>query len=344
MMVSQLERPNKTVIITGGNSGLGYECARAIASAHAGWYVIIASRSQERASEAVQRLIKETGNTQIEAMALDLASLESVRSFAQVFVERGLPPLHTIVCNAGIQIVTGMTYTKDGFETTFGVNCLGHFLLVNLLLPHLVAPARIIFVSSDTHNPAKRTGMPAPRYRNPEALAWPEKYPDPAEQADNPGIIGRRRYTTTKLCEILYTYELARRLQDEGYTTEQHPITVNAFDPGAMPATGLSRDWPAPARFIFNIILPPLVPLIRLAGLNLNTVSTSGKHLAQLVLDPQFINVTGKYFSGLHEIPTSEESYDPDKARELWEGSSELVKLASDETLLHVHHAFDNRA
>ena len=80
------------------------------------------------------------------------------------------------------------------------------------------------------------------------------------------------------------------------------------------------------------------MPLIRLSGLNINTVSTSGKHLARLVLDPQLINVTGKYFSGLHEIPSSQASYDPEKARELWEGSSELVKLASDETLLHVHH------
>ena len=104
-----------------------------------------------------------------------------------------------------------------------------------------------------------------------------------------------------------------------------------------MPATGLSRDWPALPRFILNTILPPLVPLIRLSGIDINTASTSGKHLARLVLDPQLINVTGKYFSGLHDIPSSQESYDSDKARELWEGSTELVKLASDEALLPVH-------
>ncbi len=335
-MVSHSERTSKTVVITGGNSGLGYECAHAIASAHAGWHVIIASRSQEKASEAVQKLIKETGHVQIEAMALDLASLDSVRSFVQVLAERNLPPLQAVVCNAGIQVVSGTTYTKDGFETTFGVNHLGHFLLVNLLLQHLVAPARIVFVSSDTHNPTKRTGMPAPWYRNPEALAWPEKYPDPTEQTDKPDIIGRRRYTTSKLCNLLCTYELVRRLEDEGNST--HPLTVNAFDPGAMPDTGLSRDWPASSRFIFNTILPPLVPLIRLTGLNVNTVSTSGKHLARLVLDPQLINVTGKYFSGLHEIPSSQESYDPEKARELWEESTELVKLASDEAHLPIQH------
>ena len=335
-MVSQLEKTNKTVIITGGNSGLGYECARTIASTHEGWHVIIASRSQEKASEAVQRLIQETGHVQIEAMALDLASLDSVRSFVQVLAERELPPVQALVCNAGIQIVSGTTYTEDGFETTFGVNHLGHFLLVSLLLQHLVAPARIVFVSSDTHNPTKKTGMPAPRFRNPEALAWPEKYPDLTEQADNAGLIGRRRYTTSKLCNILCTYELVRRLQDEDSST--HPVTVNAFDPGAMPDTGLSRDWPALPRFIFNTVLPPLVPLIRLSGMNVNTVSTSGKHLARLVLDPQLSNVTGKYFSGLNEIPSSQESYDPEKAKELWEGSTELVKLASDEVLLPVHH------
>jgi light-dependent protochlorophyllide reductase len=337
MMASQSGVTNKTVIITGGNTGLGYECARTIAAAHEGWHVIIASRSQEKAQEAVQRLIKEMGYAQIEVMPLDLASLDSVRSFVQAFTERELPPVQAIVCNAGIQIVSGTTYTKDGFETTFGVNHLGHFLLVNLLLRHLVAPSRVIFVSSDTHDPAKRTGMPAPRYRRPEALAWPEKYPDPAEQADGPGLIGRRRYTTSKLCNIFCTYELARRLQGGGDSTEQQSPTVNAFNPGGMPGTSLSRDWPPLARFIFNKIMPPLVPLIRLAGLDINTVSTSGKHLARLVLDPQLTNVTGKYFSGLNEIPSSQESYDSDKARELWEGSAELVKLASDETLLSVH-------
>ena len=336
-MAFQPDVINKTIIITGGNTGLGYECARTIASAHKGWHVIIASRSQEKAQEAVQRLIKETGHAQIEVMALDLASLDSVRSFVQAFTERDLPPLQAIVCNAGIQIVSGTTYTKDGFETTFGVNHLGHFLLVNLLLRHLVAPARIVFVSSDTHDPAKRTGMPAPHYRSPEALAWPEKYPDPAEQADGPGLIGRRRYTTSKLCNIFCTYELARRLQDESSSTEQHALTVNAFNPGGMPGTGLSRDWPPLARFIFNKIMPPLVPLIRLSGLDINTASTSGKHLARLVLDPQLTNVTGKYFSGLNEIPSSQESYDPGKAGELWEGSAELVKLASDEALRPVH-------
>ncbi len=335
MMVSQSERTNKTVIITGGNSGLGYECARTVASAHAGWHVILASRSQEKASEAVRRLIKETGHVQIEAMSFDLASLDSVRSFVQVLAERELPPLQALVCNAGIQIVSGTTYTKDSFETTFGVNHLGHFLLVNLLMRHLVAPARIVFVSSDTHNPTKRTGMPAPRYRNPEALAWPEKYPDMTERAESPALIGRRRYTTSKLCNLLCTYELVRRLQDEDSST--HPFTVNAFDPGGMPDTGLSRDWPTLPRFIFNTILPPLVPLIRLFGLNINTVSTSGKHLARLVLDSQLTNVTGKYFSGLNDIPSSEESYDPEKARELWEGSSKLVKLVSDEALSPVH-------
>ncbi len=76
---------------------------------------------------------------------------------------------------------------------------------------------------------------------------------------------------------------------------------------------------------------------MRLSGLDINTASTSGKHLARLVLDPQLTNVTGKYFSGLNEVPSSEESYDLDKARELWEGSAKLVKLASDEALLPVH-------
>ena len=138
---------SQTIILTGGTSGLGYACARTIAASHPDWYLVIASRNQRQGTQAVNTLKHQTGNEQIEWMPLDLASLASVRAFAKDFAARDLPPLHAVICNAGLQVVSGTTYTQDGFEMTFGVNCLGHFLLVNLLLPQLVAPARIVFVS-----------------------------------------------------------------------------------------------------------------------------------------------------------------------------------------------------
>ena len=239
----------QTVILTGGTSGLGYASARMIAASHPDWHLVIASRNQFQGTQVVNTLKNKTGNQHIEWMPLDLASLASVRSIARDFAVRDLPPLHAVICNAGLQVISGTTYTQDGFETTFGVNCLGHFLLVNMLLCYLVAPARIVFVSSDTHIPASKKTLISrliaatpPRYRDARALAWPEKYPDAQESNESPQVVGMRRYSTSKLCDVLYAYELSRRLQSEGYSTPEHPMTVNAFNPRFTPGTGLTRD------------------------------------------------------------------------------------------------------
>jgi len=143
----------QTAIVTGGNSGLGYECARAIAAASSQWQVVIASRDHAKSNEAARSLAAETENQYVVAMDLDLGSLASVRRFAADFASDAMPPLKAIVCNAGVQIISGLTFNRDGFETTFAVNHLGHFLLVNLLLGQFVPPARIVIVSSGTHNP-----------------------------------------------------------------------------------------------------------------------------------------------------------------------------------------------
>lgn len=239
----------KMVVVTGGNAGLGYECARSIAASDWGWSVVLAVRDPEKGERAALRIAEETGNPSVEVARLDLSSLSSVRAFGQGFISReDLPPLRAIVCNAGLQVVGGTSYTEDGFETTFGVNHLGHFLLVNLLLKRLAAPARIVFVSSGTHDPKRRTGMPAPRYLGAQALAHPHEHPDPVEKSEAPGKLGRRRYTTSKLCNVLGSYELDRRLRREGLSTAKAPINVNAFDPGPCPvpvSRATMRPWPA---------------------------------------------------------------------------------------------------
>ncbi len=152
-----------TAIITGGNGGLGYECARVIAAASPQWQVIIAARDHAKSEEAARSIIAATGNSNVAAIDLDLGSLDSVRRFAAGFAARGLPPIGAIVCNAGIQTVRELTFTAEGYETTFAVNHLGHFLLVNLLLRYLSDRARIVIVSSGTHNPDQFTGMPKAR-------------------------------------------------------------------------------------------------------------------------------------------------------------------------------------
>jgi NAD(P)-dependent dehydrogenase (short-subunit alcohol dehydrogenase family) len=239
-------------------------------------------------------------------MPMDLASLVSVRAFTDDFRAAGLPPLHAIVCNAGLQVVSGTEWTDDGIEMTFGVNHLGHFALVQGLLGELVRPARILVVSSGTHDPTKFTGMPDPRYTSAAELARP----DESAPAD-----GRRRYTTSKLCNLLYAYELDRRLGDG--------VTVNAFDPGLMPGSGLARDYSSLGRLAWRYLFPALrvLPGVR-------STRTSGRYLAALVTDARFDGVSGQYFAGPRPIKSSADSYDRDKARDLWATSEALLSHA----------------
>lgn len=277
--------------------------------------MILACRNSQRANEAVKSLIIETGNTNIRSLELDLSSLESVRRFVHEFVGLNLPPLYAIVCNAGVQIVNGTQYTKEGFEMTFGVNHLGHFALVNLLLGKMAVRGKIVFVSSDTHDPLQKTGMPEPIYEKAEWLAYPNK--------SNVLLSGTRRYTTSKLCNIYCTYELAERIKTQ---TEKN-ITVNAFNPGMMPGTGLARNHNFFARFAWKYILPVLTIFKH----NVNTVAKSGKSLAMLITDSRLENITGKYFDGTKQTDSSNLSYVKQNWEDLWKTSMELVNLKKDE-------------
>jgi light-dependent protochlorophyllide reductase len=294
----------RTAVITGANSGLGLECARALLAGDASWHVVLAVRDPSRGADAVAQLREPTRCTVLE---MDLASLRSVSGFVPRLRAAGLPPVHALVCNAGVQVVAGTEVTDDGVEMTFGVNHLGHFALMQRVLDDLVRPARIVVVSSGTHDPAKRTGMPAPRYTSAADLVRTGA----AGSADE----GRRRYTTSKLCNMLFTYELDRRL---GHG--EQGVTVNAFDPGLMPGSGLARDYPPLQRLAWRYLLPALrvLPGVR-------STRASGRYLAALVTDPSFDGVTGKYFAGRKPIRSSADSYDRDKALDLWETSERLL-------------------
>jgi light-dependent protochlorophyllide reductase len=297
----------QTAIITGANSGLGLHCARALLAADASWHLVLAVRDPARGAAAVERL---GAGKRCTVMQLDLASLRSVRGFIEDVHGGGLPPIRAVVCNAGVQVVSGAHTTADGYEMTFGVNHLGHFALVCGLLDALTAPARIVVVSSGTHDPAKFTGMPHPRYTSAADLAHPTGELTAEE--------GRRRYTTSKLCNVLFTYELDRRL-DHGV----NGVTVNAFDPGMMPGSGLANDYSPLQRFAWRYVLPALRFLP-----GVNSTRTSGRHLATLAADPRFNGVTGMYFEGNKAALSSADSYNIDTARELWDASERLLTHA----------------
>lgn len=323
---------SRTVIITGGNSGLGLACAKAILAESPSLHVVIASRDAKRAGAAVAELqhgVVQRGAV-VEAMMLDLASLASVRVFAGELGRRlaagELPPLYGLVCNAGFQ--GSRAPTADGFERSFGVNHLGHYLLVNLLLPLLGPSARIVVVASGVHDPAQlkalpsalAASMPVPAWNEPSKLAHGELGPEGID--DNEVAERGRRYSTSKLANIYFTYELARRLPAG--------ITANAFDPGLMPGTGLAREYPAPALFFWRVVMPRILPLLRrLVTHNIHTPTESGAALARLIVDPALENANGRYFEGLKEIRSSIDSYDTKRAQELWKTSAVLTDLAS---------------
>ncbi len=190
----------QTFIVTGGNTGLGFQCASALGADH-GNVVVIACRGVKAAEPAAQKLRQ--GGSKVEMLPLDLSRQSSVHAFVDEFRARKLPPLAGIICNAGGQSVAAPTRTAEGYETTFGVNHLGHYLLARLMLPDLAPGGRVTFVASNTHDPKQKTGMPAPRYEGAEAVAY---------DFEPGGEAGKRRYTTSKLCNIYTAYELARHL------------------------------------------------------------------------------------------------------------------------------------
>lgn len=317
----------QTVIITGGNSGLGLASAKTLLTEKTPLHVVIACRDTVRANIAIDELKKIIAcGSNVETMQLDLATLTSVRSFAQKVEQRlsdgSLPPLHSVVCNAGTQ--SKKRFTVDGFEETFAVNNLGHYLLVNLLLPFLTKPARIVVVASGVHDPAQFEGIPS--FATVPVPSWNEtaelakgNLGSEAKNDDEATDMGRR-YSTSKLASIYFTYGLAARLP-EG-------ITVNAFDPGLMPGTGLAREYSPVMRFMWYYIMPNILPLMRwLVVKNVHSPKDSGSALARLITDTELADTNGKYFEGLKEIRSSEASYDVNRADEFWKSSALLTGL-----------------
>lgn len=305
----------RCVVITGANSGIGFECAK-ILSQDSSLKIVLAGRSRKRLEEAARLL-----PTQVELLEMDLSSLSSVRAATEnllSLIRQGtLPPISSLVLNAGMQVAGGAPqFTQDGFELTFGTNYLGHFLLANLMLPHTVDGGRIVITSSGTHDPETMAG----RFNKPiMASASHLAYPD---ALGAPRMSQMQRYATSKLCNLLMSYELARRLLERNSQT-----TSNALDPGAVPTTGLLRGHGRLTRTILA------GTWIRHLGVRIETPYSAGRALARLVTDPSLDRVTGKYFEGETEGKSSQQSYDVNLARRLWNESRNLVGLREEEGL-----------
>ncbi|GGM29920.1 short-chain dehydrogenase [Paraliobacillus quinghaiensis] len=277
---------NSVVIITGANSGMGK--ATAIELAKTGAHIVMVCRNQTRGEAALKEVREKTGNEQVTLMLCDLGSQESIRSFCATFKEK-YQRLDVLINNAGV-ILPGRHETTDGFELQFGVNHLGHFLLTNLLLDLMTSstPARIIVVSSGAHKIGKIHFDDINLTKN--YTLW-------------------RAYAQSKLANILFTYELARRLEGTG-------ITVNCLHPGAVATSmGINRESGF-GTFITRLLKPFF-----------QTPEKGAETIVFLATSSDVSEVSGKYFYQKEEIRSSNRSHDEKLAKNLWIKSEEWTGI-----------------
>ena len=274
----------KTCLITGGSDGIGYVGARELA--HMGATVVIAGRNNTKTANTVERIIGETGNRDVRYMLADLSSQGDVRRLAD-HVKQQMPRLDVLVNNAGAIFLSNRR-SVDGIEMTFALNHLGYFMLTTLLLDLLKGstPARIVNVSSSSHFSAGNFRL--------------EDLPKPGSNG------GYRAYGRSKLCNILFTYELARRLEGSG-------VTVNALHPGLV-RTNIARNNGLLGRVVNFFIGARGVDAVRGAE-TLNYLTTS----------PEVEGTTGKFFVDCLTVSSSALSYDAGLASDLWELSERLT-------------------
>lgn len=275
--------PGKTCIVTGASAGIGHAIAHGLAAR--GAHVVLVCRHRERA-EATQRVIRTaTDNAAVDIALADLSSQAEIRRLALELLQR-YPRIHALINNAGV-VNAKRTVTVDGIETVFAVNHLAYFLLTQLLLPRLVAsaPARIVNVASDAHR-------------------W--------ETLDFDDLQNQRRYRAlavygqSKLCNLLFTRELARRIAGTS-------VTVNSMHPGGV-ATGLgwNNGWWA------VLVAKVLKPFLRTAEQGADTA-------IYLTTAPEVATVNGTYFYNRREHRPSPAAQDDVAAHRLWQASEQFT-------------------
>jgi len=275
----------RTFLVTGANSGIGRVVAGELAG-HGG-RVFLACRTAETAAATADSLRARAGALALafEALPLDLGDQASVRAAAAAFLARGIA-LHGLINNAGL--TTRGARSRDGIELTFAVNHLGHFLLTRLLEPALRAgaPSRVVNVASEAHRSAP--GIDFSALQRPGSSS------------------GLSEYAVSKLCNILFTRELARRWAGSG-------VTAYAVHPGVV-ATGIWRRLPQPLRW--------------LATLSMLSPEEGARTVLHCATAPELAAASGRYYKHEREALPRPVAEDDDLAARLWTTSEALAGLA----------------
>jgi NAD(P)-dependent dehydrogenase (short-subunit alcohol dehydrogenase family) len=275
----------KICLITGANSGIGKVTAIGLAKMNA--TVIMLCRNKERGEKARQDIIEQTGNKNVDLLICDLSSKNSIHEAVSEFKNK-YQNLHVLINNAGVMLKK-RNLSVDGIEMNFAVHVLGPFLLTNLLLDVLLksAPSRIINVASAAHKRAK--------------IDFDDL------QSENKKYSLFRVYGISKLAEILFTYELSRKLEGTG-------VTVNAVHPGVV-ATNLGRDQSKFSQWFARKFF--------------KTPEEGAETSIYLASSPEVEGITGKYFINKEPRESSEESYNKEEAMKLWKICIEMTGLDS---------------
>lgn len=285
----------KVVLITGATNGIGEVTARELAKR--GATTVIIGRNEEKTRQVAAAIKQQTGNQQVDYFIADLSIMDQVRQLAQDFKAK-YNQLHILVNNAGA-LFTNRHLTPDGYEMTFALNHLSYFLLTNLLLDTLKSTgtpnekARIVNVSSSVHYSAK---------------------------LDFDNLNGEKRfnglsaYSVSKLENIIFTYELDRRLKEEGAN-----VTANALHPGVV-NTGFGKNNGGFA----GLVAKGVMAVMRLFQIS---AEEGAKTTIYLATSPDVEGISGSYFEKCKPKKSSQESYNQDHWRRLWEISEELTGL-----------------
>jgi NAD(P)-dependent dehydrogenase (short-subunit alcohol dehydrogenase family) len=280
---SKQSMQGKVCVVTGATSGIGYVTARDLA--RMGARVVMAVRNEKKAKACIQQIEEETDSQQVDYLLVDLLHQDQVRSMVEEFKSR-YDRLDVLIDNAGAYFWL-RKLNEEGIERTFALNHLGHFLLTNLLLDVLKAsaPARIVVVSSESHRTAQLKL-------------------DKVQKRD--GLFSMRCYGESKLANLLFTHELARRLEGSG-------VTANALHPGFVATNMIASN-------MGNIQL-----FAKFAYLFAITPDEGAQTSIYLASSPEVEGISGKYFYKCKPEESAPQSYDEEAECRLWEFSAKLT-------------------